>query len=88
MDVKLAKYLPSQIAAGSVYLARAMTGNFPLWDSTLEHYSTYSEEKVRSVAKDINNLLKHLQTASLQSVHKKYCAPKFSEVATLPLVEL
>lgn len=88
MDVKLAKYLPSQIAAGSVYLARAMTHSRPLWDSTLEHYTTYSAEKVRRVACDINNLLKHLKNASLQSIHKKYCTAKFSEVALLPLVEL
>jgi len=88
VDVKMLKYLPSEIAAGSVYVARAMTKKTPLWTPTLHHYSTYSEEHVRSVAVEINNLLKKAQKSSLRAVQKKYSSEKNASVAEIALVDL
>jgi len=88
VDVKMLKYLPSEIAAGSVYVARAMTKKTPLWTPTLHHYSTYSEEHVRSVAIEINNLLKKAQKSSLRAVQKKYSSEKNASVAEIALVDL
>jgi len=82
------KYLPSEIAAGSVYVARAMTKKTPFWTPTLHHYSTYSEEHVRSVAIEINNLLKKAQKSSLKAVQKKYSSEKNASVAEIALVDL
>jgi hypothetical protein len=60
-----------------------------LWDDTLEHYTSYPAERVRMVAKDISTLLRNLQqSASLQGIFKKYNSPKFSDVATIPLVQI
>jgi cyclin B len=88
IDVKLLKYPPSLIAAGSVYLGRAMTQRIPLWTPTLEHYSTYAEQQVRGCALEMNDLLKKSQKSSLKAIRKKYSMPKFGQVAELPVVEL
>jgi len=88
IDVKFLKYPPSLQAAASVYLGRAMTGKSPLWTSTLEHYSTYSEVQVRESALDMNELLKKSTNSSLKAIRKKYSSPKFGQVADLPLVNL
>jgi cyclin B len=88
IDVKLLKYPPSLIAAGSVYLGRAMTQRTPLWTPTLEHYSTYAEQQVRGCAMEMNDLLKKSQKSSLKAIRKKYAMPKFGQVAELPVVEL
>jgi len=88
IDVKLLKYTPSQIAAGSVYIARLMTQKTPSWTPTLEHYSTYTDAQVLSVAVDMNELLKKAQKSSLKAIKKKYSTPKFGQVAEIPLVDL
>jgi cyclin B len=88
IDVKFLKYPPSLQAASSVYLGRAMTGKTPLWTSTLEHYSTYSENVVRECALEMNDLLKKSTSSSLKAIRKKYSLAKFGQVAELPLVEL
>jgi len=88
IDVKLLKYTPSQIAAGSVYIARLMTQKTPSWTPTLEHYSTYTDAQVHSVAVDMNELLKKAQKSSLKAIKKKYSTPKFGQVAEIPLVDL
>jgi len=88
IDVKLLKYPPSRIAAASVFLARAMTHKTPLWTSTLDHYSTYSQEQVRECAEEMNDLLRKSQKSSLKAIRKKYSLPKFGQVADIPLVDL
>jgi cyclin B len=88
IDVKFLKYLPSQLAAASVYLGRAITGKTPLWTSTLHHYSTYSESNVRECALEMNELLKKSHSSSLKAIRKKYSSPKFGQVAELPLIDL
>jgi len=88
IDVKFLKYLPSLLAAASVYLGRAMTGKTPLWTSTLHYYSTYSESIVRECALEMNELLKKSHSSSLKAIRKKYSSPKFGQVAELPLIDL
>jgi len=88
IDVKMLKFPTSLVAAGSVYLARAMTGKPHLWTPTLEHYSTYGESHVRECALEMNELLKKAQKSSLKAIRKKYALPKFGQVAEIQLVEL
>jgi len=88
IDVKFLIYPPSQQAAASVYLGRAMTGKSPLWTPTLQHYSTYAESTVRECALDMNELLKKSTNSSLKAIRKKYSLPKFGQVTELPLVDL
>jgi len=88
LDLKLLKYTPSSLAAGSVYIARKMTNKDELWTPTLAHYTTLSEAEVREVAVDMNNLLKKNARSTLKAIKKKYALPKFGEVANMPLVDL
>jgi len=88
IDVKMLKFPTSLVAAGSVYLARAMTGKTLLWTPTLEHYSKYGESPVRECALEMNELLKKAQKSSLKAIRKKYALPKFGQVAEILLVEL
>jgi len=88
IDIRFLKYLPSLLAAASVYLGRAMTDKSPLWTPTLQHYSTYPESVVRDCALDMNELLQKSHSSSLKAIRKKYSLPKFGQVADIPLVDL
>jgi hypothetical protein len=43
IDVALLKYLPSELAAAAIYIARAMRHITPIWNSTIKHHTKYSE---------------------------------------------
>jgi len=86
MDIRFLKFLPSEIAAGALYLARAMLHIVPLWNSTVEHYSTYTEIQARDVAIEINKLLKRMQKSTLKNIITKYASPKYGEVSTIATI--
>eukprot|EP01127_Copromyxa_protea_P000723 TRINITY_DN1062_c0_g1_i3.p1 TRINITY_DN1062_c0_g1~~TRINITY_DN1062_c0_g1_i3.p1 ORF type:complete len:280 (+),score=83.83 TRINITY_DN1062_c0_g1_i3:430-1269(+) len=86
MDLKLYRYLPSELAAAAVYIARAMTHQNPIWTPTLTHYTKYSESEARSVAIVVNTLLKRLSKSSYKAIKKKYSSEKLGGVAAVPLV--
>lgn len=85
-ETKFLKYLPSEIAMGAVFLARAMAHVVPIWNPVLAYYTGYSEIEARTVAIDQNNLLKKMQKSSLCAIMTKYSSKKFGEVAKIPLV--
>jgi hypothetical protein len=87
LDVKMYKYLPSQIAAAAVYLSRKMAG-LPCWSPTLQKYSTYTEEGIKGCAVALNDLLKKMQSSTLQSIIRKYSHKKFGCVAQVELIDL
>eukprot|EP01126_Amoeba_proteus_P040449 TRINITY_DN4314_c0_g1_i5.p1 TRINITY_DN4314_c0_g1~~TRINITY_DN4314_c0_g1_i5.p1 ORF type:complete len:123 (-),score=18.86 TRINITY_DN4314_c0_g1_i5:370-738(-) len=86
MDLKMYKYLPSELATAAVYLARVMTRQNPIWTPTLAHYTEFSETEARSIALVLNNLLKRVLRSSCTSLRNKYSCPKLNEVATIPVV--
>jgi len=88
IDFNLLKFVPSLIAASSVYIGRAMVGKCPLWTPTLEHYTTYKEAAVRECAGVLNSFLKKSQKSSLKAVRIKYSTEKFGKVAEMPCVEI
>jgi hypothetical protein len=88
LDVNLLKFAPSLISASSVYLGRAMVGKTPLWNPTLEHYTTYKEPQVRECAVLLNQFLKKSNKSSLKAVRTKYSNEKFGKVAEIPHVEI
>lgn len=73
-------YLPSQLAAAAVFIARQTIGRTTSWSPTLSHYSGYTEEEVAPVARAV---LKEKASASseLGSVDKKYSKACFGRVA-------
>eukprot|EP01126_Amoeba_proteus_P040451 TRINITY_DN4314_c0_g1_i7.p1 TRINITY_DN4314_c0_g1~~TRINITY_DN4314_c0_g1_i7.p1 ORF type:complete len:477 (-),score=87.85 TRINITY_DN4314_c0_g1_i7:363-1793(-) len=86
MDLKMYKYLPSELATAAVYLARVMTHQNPIWTPTLAHYTEFSESEARTIALVLNNLLKRVLRSSCTSLRNKYSCPKLNEVATIPVV--
>jgi len=71
LDVQIIYYLPSMIAAGSIYIARSMTRQNPLWTPTLEYYTTYEESEVRECAMYMHSFLKVVSQSQLKSIKKK-----------------
>lgn len=98
-EYNMMKYLPSQIAASAVYIARCMTGR-SAWSATLEHYTTMGVEDFIDCARDMNAILKNalLLGSKLEgaerapkgyfAVYKKYSSERLLSVAKLPSVDI
>lgn len=85
IDYSCVKFLPSEIAAASLYLAMKVDGDFE-WTPTLEYYSSYSKSKLLPCARQISLLItKTLDgTAKQVAVYNKYSSSKFMSISTLP----
>lgn len=82
MDEQLLKFLPSQMAAASVYLARSMLGRKP-WDPTLAHYSRYSESDIVPVAAELAYTHAQIQAdGSFTAILEKYSSDRLRRVAS------
>lgn len=83
----LLHYLPSQMAAASIYITRVtlLTGQ-PSWTKLLEEYTGFSKTDVLPVAKAIWMESKaNVNMTKLQAVRKKYSMVEYSSVAQIPL---
>jgi cyclin B len=77
----MSQYLPSQIAAAAVFIARRTIGRHS-WSPTLLKYAHYTEEEVAPVARAI--LEEKAPCASntfLDAVDKKYASDRYNHVA-------
>lgn len=84
MDEGMLAFLPSQLAAASVYLSHAMLGCKP-WDVTLAHYSRYKEYEVQPIAQELAFLhAKIISEGSFQAIKEKYTSEKLLNVASIP----
>ena len=72
-------FLPSQLAAAAVFLARHASGRNP-WSPTLLKYSDYTEEDVVPIARALL-VEKSVMSPDLESLHKKYRSHKYLGVA-------
>jgi hypothetical protein len=79
----LLHYLPSQLAAAAVFIARKCVGRNP-WSPTLLKYAAYLEEDVVPVARAIL-ADKAISSAELNAVHKKYSSSKYGQVSEIPI---
>ena len=75
----LLHYLPSQLAAAAVFIARRTVGRNP-WSPTLLKYSAYCEEEIISVARAILTE-KSSTSPELRAVYKKYSSSRYGGVA-------
>ena len=80
---KLLRYSPSQLAAGTVLIARRYVGRNP-WSPTLLKFSSYCEEELSPISKAIISE-KKLVESNLFAVKKKYSTPKYGEVARIEI---
>lgn len=76
----LLNYLPSQMAAAAVFLARRAAGR-NAWSPTLLKYAEYMEEDIIPVAKAILTQ-KNSSASDLRAVNKKYSSSRYGGVAS------
>jgi cyclin A len=87
MDETLLPYLPSQLAAASVYLAHIMLNRKP-WSGTLAHYARYSETEVRLVAQELASTHARILTeGQFGAIREKYSSEKLLSVAAVPICQ-
>lgn len=79
----LLHYLPSQLAAAAVFIARRTAGRNS-WSPTLLKYASYREEDIAPVAKAII-AEKSSSSPELRAVNKKYTSSRYGAVANISL---
>ncbi|KAF4636960.1 hypothetical protein G7Y89_g1136 [Cudoniella acicularis] len=80
LDHRFMNYLPSHIAAASMYLARLILERGE-WDPTLTHYSGYDEEEIEPVFKLMVDYL--ARPVTHEAFFKKYASKKFLKASIL-----
>lgn len=75
----LLDYLPSQLAAAAVVIARHTVGR-NAWSPTLLKYAKYREEDIIPIAKEILEA-KNNPLPNLRAVYKKYSSNRYGSVA-------
>ena len=80
----LLHYLPSQLAAAAVFIARRCVGRNS-WSPTLLKYAEYCEEEVIPVARAVL-AEKNSTSPELRAVSKKYTSNRYGGVANTALV--
>nr|QZZ92780.1 cyclin A 2;2 [Larix kaempferi] len=84
------KYLPSQIAAAAVFVARmTLDPKVHPWNSTLQHYTGYKVSDMRDCICAIHDLQLNRKGCTLAAIRDKYNQPKFKSVANfspLPVI--
>ncbi|KAL3922531.1 MAG: hypothetical protein SGILL_002154 [Bacillariaceae sp.] len=80
----LLHYMPSQLAAAAVFIARRTVGRNS-WSPTLLQYADYREEEVKPVAQAVLMEKFSSQSKELKAVTKKYTSSRYGGVANIPL---
>jgi cyclin B len=80
VDYDLIHYLPSELAAASVYIARRSCHRSP-WSATLDKYAGYTEAQVTPIARAILHAKSHHEAKNFDAVDVKYSQEKFSRVS-------
>ena len=87
-NYKLLQYLPSQLAAASVMIARktvvGSAANATIWTSTLQYFTGYTEQEVKPVARAILKAWEKRQD-NCRAVAKKRSLPKYGQIALVTL---
>lgn len=80
LSCNLLRFLPSELAAGSVYLARCVTSSSPFC-AAIANVSGYTEKKVAYAARAILQERAALPPVCFRSINRKYMTDQFSGVA-------
>ncbi|APA14744.1 hypothetical protein SS1G_06752 [Sclerotinia sclerotiorum 1980 UF-70] len=80
LDHRFMKYLPSHVAAASMYLARLILEKGE-WDPVLTHYSGYSEDEIEPVFQLMVDYL--ARPVTHEAFFKKYASKKFLKASIL-----
>ena len=74
LDHRFMQYLPSEIAAGAMYLARKILER-GAWDATIAHYAGYNEEEIDPIFRLMVDYL--ARPVTHEAFFKKYASKKF-----------
>lgn len=84
-------FLPSEIAASAVLIARNMRGvpTKQLWNPTLVHYSGYEQYDIMNCARSLNKVLyNEMMTVKKSAIFLKYSSTSLLSVARVPFRDL
>jgi hypothetical protein len=81
------RYVPSQIAASAIYLARSIALEPVVWDANLQFFSGYSLEQISPCIEHLAGLLRETKTSQLLAIKNKYARSKLLKISVLPEVE-
>ncbi|KAK1298865.1 Cyclin-A2-1 [Acorus calamus] len=89
VDYGFLKFLPSNIAASAVFLARwTLDQSGHPWNSTLEHYTQYKASDLKETVTTIQEVQMNRKGCPLNAVREKYRHQKFKSVASMTSPEL
>ncbi|CAL4892096.1 unnamed protein product [Urochloa decumbens] len=89
IDYGFLKFLPSEVAASSVFLARwTLNQSDHPWNPTLEYYTSYKSSNIRMCVCALQELQHNTSDCPLKSIREKYGQQKFECVANLRSPEL
>jgi len=83
LDYKMLVYLPSTVAAASIFLANKVMNTKEPWSQVMQRYTTYQIGNFERCAKDLLELVLDSPSMKNQAVKKKYSSTKYSEVAKI-----
>jgi len=82
LEIKTLKYMPSLLAASSLYISRKLLiRNEELWNEDMEFYTGYSVNQMEDCIVLLYKILKCIPNNSLCSSKNKYSDKKFLEIA-------
>lgn len=59
-------------------------GPEPLWNRTIQHYTTYAEEHVRPIMRRLAMVVREAPNSKLRAVFNKYKNAKLAQISTHP----
>lgn len=84
VEYSFLKFLPSEIAASAVFLARwILDQSCHPWDTTLQHYTSYKALDLKETVMALQDLHINSKTCPLNAIPEKYKHQKFKSVAAL-----
>ncbi|KAG9393608.1 Cyclin B [Carpediemonas membranifera] len=82
-EAGMAKYLPSEVAAGCVMLAHKIVRRPAVWTPLLTKYSGYSHDDLSAVVGDLKGIVNRVPSSGLKGIYRKYSGDRYVQVSRL-----
>merc|ERR1719171_502487 len=82
-DMKMLRYCPSHLAASAIFLSNKLLRRHPAWPASLIKHTRYTENVIKSCAKEMCCLVEQADRNSLTAVRKKYAQQLLNSVSTM-----
>lgn len=82
-DMKMLRYCPSHLAASAIFLSNKLLRRHPAWPASLIKHTRYTENVIKSCAKEMCCLVEQADRNSLTAVRKKYAQQRLNSVSTM-----